>query len=391
MQYGLRGLASLVLLALLSACQSTQTEKPSDIPRVSAARAAEVDATLARLVEEHDVTTAGAAIIRNGDIEWTGYYGEQSPGVPASASTIFNVASISKTITAETILHLVDKGALSLDEPIHPWWVDPDIANDPRHKQLTPRLLLTHKSGFPNWRFFLDDRKLRFISEPGTTYGYSGEGFEYLARYAEEKLGRVFDALVREELFEPLGMQDAAFSIQPERFDDMAQALGDDGKFHGHYCRPNGWCRKPGSWSAADDFVVSVEDYARFLIATRNHVGYGEALADQRNRVATDKGDNESVDCSSSEVQECPQTQGYGLGWDIVNFGDNQLVSHGGTDWSEVALGYFYTRSGDGLVVFLNAPTVRGMAVMPEAIEVMDPGSPMVDLYRKRLAAARKD
>ena len=56
--------------------------------------------------------------------------------------------SVTKTITAEVIVRLADAGTLSLDEPMSPHWVDPDIKEDSRHNDLTPRLALTHKTGF---------------------------------------------------------------------------------------------------------------------------------------------------------------------------------------------------------------------------------------------------
>lgn len=369
--------------AFLVACQSTPTAQP-DIPGVQAARAEQLDRTFSRLVADHDITTAGAAIIKNGKVVWTGHYGEQSPGVPASASTQFNVASITKVVTAETILRLVDDGKLSLDEPIAPYWTDPEIVDDPRHNMLTPRMALTHTTGFPNWRYFLPDKQLVFVHDPGSRYGYSGEGFEYLARYAEHKLGRDFEELVKEQVFEPLGMTDVSFSAREDNFDNIARPVDEHGVFHGHYCRPGGWCPKPNSFNAAADMVVSVEDYADFLIAVMNADGYSDALAAERDRVQTDKGDQATVECHAGSSEPCPLAQGYGLGWEVLDYGDNKLISHGGSDWSQLTVGYFYTRSRDGLLIFLNAPTHRALAAMPEAIGAIDPGSPMAAHYAMR-------
>ena len=66
-------------------------------------------------------------------------------------------------------MQLVDKGVIDLDKPVYQYLPKPlpeypkyvDLANDPRYKKITARILLSHTSGFPNWRWFEDDRKLR--------------------------------------------------------------------------------------------------------------------------------------------------------------------------------------------------------------------------------------
>lgn len=372
----------LSLCLALASCATTGAAQ-LDTLEVTDARAAALDSAFAGLVRRNAINTAGVAIISNGEIAWTGYYGEQSPGVPASRTTMFNVASITKVFTAETILRLADAGKLALDDPMAPHWIDPDIADDPRHALLTPRMALSHTTGFPNWRFLSPERKLGFLHDPGTTYGYSGEGYEYVARYAGNRLDADFGDLVRTWLLEPAGIPGAAYSISEDTFDDLVEARDAEGRFHGHYCRPNGWCRKPGSYSAADDMAITVEDLAKFMIAVRNGDGYYGAIRDERARVHVALGDQAAVDCDMVAPGLCPKEQGYGLGWQVLDYGDNKVLSHGGSDWSELALTYIHTRSGDGLVILFNAPTINALAAMPEAIALIDPDSPLLNKYQR--------
>ena len=139
------------------------------------------------IMNKHHINTIGVAVIESGEIDWTGYYGQQAPGIPASANTLFDVGSITKLITTQTVLQLVKAGKINLDEPMSEHWIDPDLINDERHQKLTPRLVLTHSTGLPNWRFFSDDNTLKFIHQPGSQYSYSGEGFQYLAKFVENK------------------------------------------------------------------------------------------------------------------------------------------------------------------------------------------------------------
>lgn len=345
-------------------------------------------AALDRALAENGIVTAGFGILRDGELVWSHYYGEQSPGIAASAATRFNAASITKTVTAETALRLVAAGLLDLDAPLAPYWVDPDIADDPRRHQLTARMVLNHATGFPNWRFFRADGKLAFEHDPGTTYGYSGEGFEYLARAIEKKMGRPFPELVQQRVFEVIGMHDTLLTVHRRGLENVARAIDANGVFPGNYCRPDGGCRAEGEYSAADDMLVTVPDYARFLAAVIGGSGYSAALVRERNRVQTDRGADNPVDCVADPHAECPVTQGYGLGFEIMDFSDYTTLGHGGSDWSEQSLAYYYAPSGDGLLIFLNAPNRQALGAMPRTLELLDPHSPFLSRYRTWLARA---
>lgn len=357
----------------------------ADLPSAGADRA------IAAILERHGVVTAGIGVMRDGALVWEGYFGEQSPGVPATSGTRFNVASITKTITAETILRLVGQQRLSLDEPMAPHWVDPDIAGDPRQALLTPRMALTHTTGFPNWRFFLRGGKLTFQHAPGERYGYSGEGMEYVARFAERKLDRPFPDLVAEVLFEPLGMTHSSVVVRRADAATIARPVDAAGKFYGYYCRPEGegWCRPEGSYSAADDMVTTVRDYSAFLRSVAGAEGYGPDIAADRDRVQADKGDQRILDCDAVPDVPCPGRQGYGLGFNVLDYGDAVVLGHGGADWSEVSLAYVSKPSRSGVIVFLNAPNRRALAAMPEILQLIDPDSPFLPEHRRWLAEAQ--
>jgi CubicO group peptidase (beta-lactamase class C family) len=120
------------------------------------------------------VTGVAVAYIENGKIAWTAYYGDRIPGQPATANSLYSVASLTKPITAEIALRLAAAGKISLGEPIYPYWTDSAIVDHPWNKLLTPRFCLSHQTGFPNWRYQTPDH-LTFLFEPGTQTGYSGK------------------------------------------------------------------------------------------------------------------------------------------------------------------------------------------------------------------------
>jgi CubicO group peptidase (beta-lactamase class C family) len=389
-----RPLVTVALILIAAACTSS-ARPAATFGRVAALHgksAVQASQRIDEILARHRIVTAGIGLIRDGKLAWSDYFGDQSPGVRASARTRFNVASITKTVTAETVLRLVAQGRLSLDEPMAPYWVDPDVAGDPRHLNLTPRMVLNHTTGFPNWRFFRRGGKLAFERTPGESYGYSGEGFDYVARYAERKLELPFPRLVAETVLAPVGMTNTAVEVH-RKDDRIARPVDEQGVFHGYYCRPEGarWCRGEGSYVAADDMVTTVADYAAFLVSVMTAGGYGPTLAAERDRVQTDKGAERVVRCDESKDTPCPIEQGYGLGFNVLKYDGLTVVGHSGSDWSEVAIAYYYSPSNDGIIVFLNAPNRRALAAMPEMLELLDPASPFLPEYRRWLAAARQE
>jgi CubicO group peptidase (beta-lactamase class C family) len=337
-----------------------------------------------RLLEKHRLATAGAALIQQGQIAWTGYFGEQAPGVPATRDTLFNVASVAKTVTAELVVRLAHDGTVSLDEPMFPHWIVPDVMDDPRHRLLTPRLALTHRTGFPNWRYLDPQFTLRFVRDPGTQFGYSGEGIEYVARFVQEKTGQPFDLLVRKRVFGAMALRSMSMSPKPWVMERVVQPVDTEGARHRPLCTgpDERRCTRTGVWAAADDLVTSVEDYATFMIAVMNGDGVSDALQQDRLTVQSSTADDAVLACPLQDAEQCPVAQGYGLGWELFDFGYARIASHGGSDWSERAMVYFDVDTRDGLVLFLNGPSDTIVDALIEGMNILDPGSRIAMLYR---------
>jgi CubicO group peptidase (beta-lactamase class C family) len=141
-------------------------------------------------------------------------YGQQSSSVLATPDRLYNVASLTKPISAEVVLRHVSKGVLSLNELMYKYWIDPDIARDERRKRLTPRIFLSRQTGFANWRS--ETRNvLCFRNDPGSTFGYSGEGYEYLARFVGNKTGADLEEHARNLVFRRDVMRATAYTRQP--------------------------------------------------------------------------------------------------------------------------------------------------------------------------------
>lgn len=318
------------------------------------------------LMAEHRAATLGIGVIKNGELVTTRFYGEQSPGVSASETSMFNTASVSKAVTSELAIRLTTKGLIDLDEPISAYYVNPDLKDDPRHKLLTPRILLTHKSGFLNWPSDYEDGKLAFIRDPGLEYGYSGMGFEIFAQFLQAKLGKPFPDLVREYVYEPLGLTMISQQQEPWMLPHVVTPVDENGEFR------NDFELETGYWNPADDLFVTVADYAKFLIATMNNEGLDNSAIALRQTVQTELTNDAIWGCDGDGIDPCPAPYGHSVGWFVMGYGERLNIQHGGNDMSEAATGYFKTDSKDGLIVFVNAPNPEGILMYPKVVDLLD-------------------
>lgn len=316
-------------------------------------RALETEITAA--LERRNVGGLGLAVIRDGKVVWTGYYGEQAPGVPVTAQTMFNTASVAKTIITETVLRLVDRGDLSLDDPIADFYQHPHLAHDPRYRKLTPRVILSHQTGLLNWPYLYEDRKLAFVHDPGTgEISYSGAAVEMLAKYLEQRFGKSYPELVEDVLFEPLGVE--GIEVRREAWMDgrVPHPLDSDGNYHAPFTRyPGGKVVPVGEWSAADNLFATVEGYADFLTKVIQDDRLSTRMIAEREKLHSSSDSTPGYHCVLPP-ESCPDPIGYGVGWSLYGEPNGIVLHHGGSDFGEQAQAYFNRETGDGLVIFMN-------------------------------------
>ncbi|WP_240959436.1 serine hydrolase domain-containing protein [Novosphingobium olei] len=312
----------------------------ASLPVAEARPLARLPDMTADLREQH-VESASVALIRHGRIVATGAWGMAGPDRPATAATPYNLASLTKPLTAEIILRLVSAGKLSLDEPMDRYWSDPDLANDPRRAKLTSRMALSHRTGLPNWR---DTKGLAFEHEPGTTTGYSGEGYQYAARYAERRAGQSFVALAGRWLFTPARMRASGYvSTQGSTlplavpYDAAGNALA---------------VPVVGRFNAADLAHATAADYARFLIEARNDHGLDASIAAQRSK---SQADLTAEICGGTKAASCPPWTGFGLGWQLLGFPGAITMLHTGKDDGAFTFAAIDRASGNGIVILTNS------------------------------------
>lgn len=203
-----------------------------------------LDAEAARLMAVGKVPGLAIAVIDHGQVVHVSAQGYRNveKGLPLTPDTIMYAASITKAAFAYYVLMLVDGGKLDLDTPIKAYLPKPlpayenyaDLAADPRWEAITPRMLLTHTAGFPNFRWLNADEKLDIKFAPGTRYAYSGEGINLMQFVIERGLGLKVGDEMNRRVFAPLGMTRSSMTWRDDFKDNLADGYHADGHWEVH-------------------------------------------------------------------------------------------------------------------------------------------------------------
>ncbi|OLE51669.1 MAG: hypothetical protein AUG51_21825 [Acidobacteria bacterium 13_1_20CM_3_53_8] len=312
-----------------------------------------------QLMEQAFVPGLSIALVRNGEVFWQHGFGVRNVRTHEAVSddTIFEAASLSKPVFAYAVMKLVDSGSLDLDTPLVKYLPGAYLNGDERANKITARNVLTHTTGFPNWR--PQGKPLTIKFNPGERFSYSGEGFVYLQKVVEHLTGQPLDEFMQRTVFKPLGMTDSSYVWQA-RFENRV-ATG-----HGPVGNP-GAIRKPTEANAAASLHTTALDYARLVIALMNGVG----LKRQTHKlmltpqIKVDEGCQNCVD--RPPTGRLSQTISWGLGVGLQNTDEGESFWHWGDNNNEFQC-YFvaYPKQKTGLVVFTNSGS--GHAIIPEII-----------------------
>ncbi|HEV7314096.1 serine hydrolase domain-containing protein [Sphingopyxis sp.] len=219
------------------------------------------------------------ATIDKGKVVSVQAFGERNAkGEPLTPQTIMYGASLTKAVFAYSVLRLVDEGKVDLDKPIAAMLAKPlpdygnldaygnwgDLAGDERWRTITPRMVLGHSTGFANFHFLEPDGKLRIHFDPGSRYGYSGEGIMLLQFGLDKGLGLDTGREVQRLVFDPLDMRNTSVVWRPDFAANYADGWTLDGSVEAHDER--GRVRMAGSM---DTTITDLANFAAALVSGR--------------------------------------------------------------------------------------------------------------------------
>jgi CubicO group peptidase (beta-lactamase class C family) len=318
-------------LPLLTGCRTPAAE-PRRAP-VPAALISWLESEIPRLLASSRVPGLAIALVADAHIAWSRGFGVKNSTSAGTVdeNTVFEAGSVSKTAFAYAVLKLVEKGVLALDTPLTRYvaerWID-----DPRLDQITARHILSHTSGFQNWRSNKEPLRIEFA--PGERWEYSGEGYSYLQLVVSHLTGRVdasrcetmwdglkvcatdFHDYLRRNLLVPFAMSSSGLLPDATVSGRLAAGHREDGK-------PTG--RVPGTpitaarYGAAGGLLTTVVDYAHFL---------GEVL-DPKPQDDVRLGRTTWDEMIRPQVKVTKDSS-WALGWQILHQPKGDLISHSG-------------------------------------------------------------
>lgn len=267
-----------VIAAALAALAAVQAQAaPLRTLDGKALTPAAIDRRVESLMAAGHVNGLGLALIRDGRVAYLKTYGRRdvARGLPLRPDTVMYGASLTKATFAYMVMQLVDERRIDLDRPIADYLPRPlpdypnyaDLAGDERWRKLTLGMLLDHTSGFANFRWLDPDEKLRFHRDPGTRYGYSGEGINLAQFVLEKGLGLDVAAEMQRRVFDRFAMTRTSMLWRDDFHADFAQGYDAGGKVIDHDQREN--------VRAAGSMDTTLHDWSAFLAG----VARGEGLS----------------------------------------------------------------------------------------------------------------
>jgi CubicO group peptidase (beta-lactamase class C family) len=329
----------MYLAVLVTLCAGAQTESIDS---------KNIDKSIVEILEGAGIPGFSLAIIEGGETTFVQTYGvklEKSNEL-VDRKTIFEAASLTKPIVAYCAMKLVGQKRLNLDSPLYKYLEYTPASHDFRYKTITARMVLSHTSGFPNWRSDRSKDTLNIRFEPGTKFGYSGEGFVYLQKVIEKMQGTDLNSIAKRYVFEPLEMTRSSLVLM----DDENYAIG-----HDSASKPKKKS-KPQTPNAAYSLHTTADDYAKFINELYTPRFLSVALRDQMIGVQ-----------SNMDEQDASLNWGLGVGLNVLE--DQTYIWHWGDNGVFRAFFIASVQSGIGFVYFANSE--NGLSVVNRLIELV--------------------
>jgi CubicO group peptidase (beta-lactamase class C family) len=323
------------------------------------AAVAKLEQLIPQLMSEAEVPGLAIALIRDSKVIWTQNYGfaNTETKVPVNNATVFEAASLTKPVFAYAVLKLVDAGKLNLDTPLIKYLPGRyDVGDDARLDQMTARHVLSHTTGFPNWRP-RGAKELKIHFTPGDHFSYSGEGFVYLSKVVEHITGESTEAFVKRMVFDPLEMKSSTLVWRNDY--ESLKAFNHDwaGGVSGR--------RKPDQANAAASLQTTANDYAKFVIAMLKGNGLKPATARLMLTPQSNVTLNGAFNLDKPDAKRSSDVL-WGLGWGLEKTAEGTAFWHWGDNGDTKAFVLAYPQRKTGLVMFANS--ANGLSLLNELV-----------------------
>ena len=331
-----------------------------------------LDNKIESLMKAGNVQGLAIAIFNNNESVYKKTFGYKSVDIKAPINTNSNIygASLSKPVFAVMVMKLVEEGLLDLDKPLQDYLPKPiyeyppskkwhdnysDLKADSLYRKITARMCLDHTSGFPNWRWYEPDQKLRVKFRPGSRYEYSGEGMVYLQVVLEHMLGKSLEELMKEKIFIPSGMNRSSYTWQKEFEKDYCFGHQSTGALYEK--------DKDNDARSASTLETTLDDYTLFTKAVLKNSILKPATTKKmftlqiRLRSVQQFGPLSLVDSTLNDGIELS----YGLGWVLLKspYGTGAFKEGHGDGFQHYSI--IFPGQGTGIIIMSNSDNAESI------------------------------
>lgn len=362
-----RALARPLVFAMMAMAAAVACGRPSPppappTPPVEPALHPAIAAFARQLEADVAADSAGAlsaAVVAGDRVVWSGGFGVADPrtGAPATPETVYRAGSITKLVTGMTLVRLARRGVVRLEDDVAAYV--PEVAGLAGLQATWPPITLAdlagHTAGLarePGWseagvgpRATWRERVLASLpvtaarTRPGAAHRYSNIGYGILGLALERAAGRPFEALVGQEVLDPLGMADSGFEAGTERPDRVAVGTVNVEEGVADPRVPRAEHRGRGYRLPGEGLYSTVEDLARVVMALTGALGEVYLDAPSRARLLADRSPDDE------------DRTGYGLGVQLTRLGGVLVAGHSGTTPGYTSYLAFDPVSGVGVVL----------------------------------------
>jgi CubicO group peptidase (beta-lactamase class C family) len=367
---------TLALSAVPSMLACTKQQKDGSSDAMISTMISEIEMLVPGLLKTNSVPAFSIALVHAGKRVWSKGFGMTSAasGRPVDGDTVFECASISKTVFAYAIMKLCEQSTMDLDKPLAAYGISPGL-NDPRIAQITARHILSHQSGLQNWRTPEEPLKLYF--DPGKGFMYSGEGYFYLQSVVTHLLGKTdrstcgkFEAGVEvcatdigeyleQHVLQPLEMKSSAYLTRESMKENYALPHNLQGEV---FSKSPQRATDLARYAAAGGLLTTANDYSTFI--TRLF----EPMENDPHRL-----NRKSLDSMFTPQVKLPADQNidgatsWALGWAVQERAGGNVIEHSGGQPGYRSLAMISPEQRSGFVMLTNSDK-GGYVVYNEAL-----------------------
>lgn len=231
-------------------------------------QAAAFDRDIAGMMDDVGVPGMSLAVIEGDRIVYNKTYGVKQVQTAEKVAdhTVFEACSLSKLLLVYVVGEMVEKGQLDLNKPMYEYLEYAPLKHDERYKKITPKMILSHTSGIENWRWYNNADTLEILNMPGTSFVYSGEGYQYLAKVVEKILQEPYELYVARRVLQPMGLKDSYLKYTAQKQDKDSITIPSDYAIGYNDLQEPVEKWKNHSAIPASGLHTTAGDYARFMV-----------------------------------------------------------------------------------------------------------------------------